>query len=459
MAPRTYLTDRVFAYGGLASLVGLLALVLAPAIWIHLGLLGVLAAALWVDRSTLPEPQALSVRASLPRAPELGKEVEVEFRVTAASWRAFLSAAIRLIPPRLETLELSDLSLPVRLRTMVDEQGESRIEAELRTRARAVRLGYEELRAVRLLVRSRWKLWSRVLEITTPPAAFRVTPSGKPISMDAFRRLLAQQRVFLQGSRALTRGQAADQFRSIRRYEFPDPIRHIDAKKTARLNRPMTRVFDSYHQHHVAIAVDLGRTALGEISGSSRSDFHLSAALALAESGIRQGDRVSFIGFSQKVRRIIPVARGMEAFFPLFRGDPELRPLEEESSYDDLLPCLNRVSGKRSILIILTDIFKPSVQQALLAALPSLCRQHLVAIASVIDRRTSLEDRILAFDSPTLTVERYNELLYSYFLDEEAKLFRARISSFGSGMILASERDWLGVMLRLSELLRSSFRA
>ena len=194
----------------------------------------------------------------------------------------------------------------------------------------------------------------------------------------------------------------------------------------------------------------------GSLSGSSKYDFFLAACLTLAENALVSRDHVSFVAFSQKTHYLIDKARSMKPFEPLFTGHRSLAPCEVESSYLLLNETVSRLSGRRSIILILTDPTKPSVQEALLGVLPALCRRHLVCVVGLIDENFDLDRAVMSYPAGRGTAKGYAGLLYAYWLQEQVNVFRRQVARLGGGVLVVSQREWLSVVSRLYRLLRTS---
>jgi uncharacterized protein (DUF58 family) len=445
----TYLTDRFFVLIGTAQLVGVFGLVWAPFFYVYAAALPAIAVLAWLDWRALPPGSGLHCEGALSDAPEIGQEVWLGFRVSREGGRRLGAGEWRLAVPSLRTLE------PLEARVSVTEiEGLSRA----RMHCRALALGYEEIKGVRLLVRSPLALWFRQYELEIEPISFRVMPSRREISEQAFRQLVHNTRTLSQGNRRIMRGRAAEQFYSLRKYQFPDQIRHIDQKKTAKYGELMTRTFENFLSHHLILALDLGHSMFGTIGQSQKHDFYLAACLTLARNGIHSHDRVSFFGFSQRIHSLIRSARSLDPFLPLYQGSPEVAPRDEEGNFDLLGPTLARVAGQRSIVLIFTDASRPSVQQSLLRVLPDICRRHLTVVISLIDEAYSLERQLESWDGIKLGMEEYSRFLYNYWIDDRSRIFRSVAARHSGGVVSVTEADWLSVVGRTYDMMRRSLQ-
>ena len=220
------------------------------------------------------------------------------------------------------------------------------------------------------------------------------------------------------------RGRAAEQFYSLRKYQFPDQIRHIDQKKTAKYGELMTRTYENFLSHHLILALDLGHSMFGTLGQSQKHDFYLAACLTLARNAIQSHDHVSFFGFSQRIHSMIRRTRSLDPFLPLYQGSAEVAPRDEEGNFDLLGPALSRVAGQRSILLIFTDASRPSVQESLLRVMPDLCQRHLTVVISLLDEAYTLERQLDAWDGGNVEMQDYSRFLYNYWIDDRSRVFR-----------------------------------
>ncbi len=446
-----HLTDRFFLFLGFSQLLGISALVFPPLGFVYLlgsGLLFILAL---IDYGSIFRLLGLKGSVIVPKSPEIGQclSLFVQVLLRGGKWVSSISA----VAPPLKTLKfdhfLTDLPSVVR---------EGQVWFEAQVSATAWALGYEKIEQMEFHVYSRFGFMFRRVTTEVTPTEFRVLPTRRKISESAFEQMTRDQRLLTQGSRQRLRGAEADQFYSIREYQYPDSIRHIDPKKSAKYMRPMTRVYDSLRQHHLILALDVGRSMVGKLGNSQKLDYYLSACLALAQGAAQARDRVSFFAFSQKVHYSVRASRHLESFRPLFTGHPQLRAREEESDFSLIYPSVTQMSGQRSLVVILADVTRPSVQEELLKFLIPVARKHLTVIVSLIDEDYALEKQLQLSEQTGWGIQDYNRLLYSYWLDENARLFRSKMAALGGAVAIISEKDWLSTVEKVYFLLRESMR-
>lgn len=451
------LSNRFFALYGFVQLLGVMSFV-APAALIGWGALSiVLLIGAIVDRRQLARTGDVKASLSVPRDPRLGEPTSVAITLTVLHKRWFTQSRVRLFAPRIPLLDFKAPFVEFDPRQVPKETYTHTFHA------RVGDLGYVKLDRVDVMLGSPSGLYTATMSLPIEPVEFRAAPERKKLAEQAFQELIQTQKILYQGARRVSRSRAAEQFHSIRKYQYPDPMRHIDAKKSARYDEPMTRVFEAHHNHHLIIGLDTGRSMIGDVQGSRKSDYYTSAALALAENAVRSRDRVSLFSFAGSMRAEIRGARSLAAFLPLFRAAKEFTPLEQETNYRLVPDAVARASGSRAIVVILTDLSRPSVQDSLLEALASVCRKHLTVVVSLSNSDNDLETHVLEFkaDRPELREidsfkDLYSELLYSYYGKEKLHLFREHFSKLGGGSLAVNERDWMASVERLYDLLRSS---
>ncbi|MBF0107063.1 MAG: DUF58 domain-containing protein [Deltaproteobacteria bacterium] len=452
MINRYDLKSRFFVLLAILQLIGILHIFVPQALMIYLVLHVVLFAVLVTDRLLLGRTGVLSSAIKTPPLPELDQpfDVTIELKTPLAHNGSFYTLALFTPETALLQFDQSRYDLqPVK----TGHNGLYGVQCP----ARATALGYEEINSIRYALHSFLGLWTRrSVKATASPCFYRVIPTKKRIGEQAFRDLVAHQRLFYQGTRNSIRGGLPEQFYSIRPYEYPDPLRYVDAKKTARYQTPMTRTYDAYYQHHVILAMDTGRTSMGFLGRSKKIDFYLAACLMLAQNAQLSHDRVSFVAFSQKPQYVIQEARNFDPFLPVFKGTGFVRPRETESDYNTLVSTLQKVAGQRSIIVILTDASRPSIQQQMLQVLTGLAQKHLVVVITLMDSAFLLENSIHMADKKRFTVSGYNKALYAYWVNEGNLKFVQNIARLGGGALFLSDKDWLGAIIRLYDLLRHS---
>jgi uncharacterized protein (DUF58 family) len=319
-----------------------------------------------------------------------------------------------------------------------------------------VQLGVAAIDKVTIRIWSPMKLWVRQLTIEDSPQKLRVVPVIKEPPSWYLSQLTRGSSLSLNPTSLLARGHSPDQIHSIRDWRFPDPIRYIDQKKTAKYGRLMTRTFDSFETKHLIILLDSGRALCGHIGSSRKIDFYLALVLWLSRYAISQGDRVSFITFSSEIKYQIVEATEMRSFSPLYDGTLSLEADSAESDYLNITQRIGRISQGRSIVLLLTDLIRPSIQSSIERSLSMLARQHLTLAAGLLEKRHSLNDLLMQPFPENYTAEQALAHTYAYWLSEQSEVFQQRMSLLGVRALCISESYWMTALVKLYSLARSS---
>jgi uncharacterized protein (DUF58 family) len=218
------------------------------------------------------------------------------------------------------------------------------------------------------------------------------------------------------------------EFESIREYFPGDDPRHVDWRATARRGRMMVRQYQTERRHTVMVAVDTGRLMAARTEGSSKLDYALDCAIALARASKEFGDRVGFVAFDRELRMLIRPRAGAGGLSGLVEASASLKSAPFETNYRVLADTLAIHQKKRALVIVLTDFVEGSASRELESYLGVIARRHVVLLAALRDRVLAEIDR----RDPEITRDRlYRRLaLQDLVVEREAAL--ARIGRFGA---------------------------
>jgi uncharacterized protein (DUF58 family) len=188
----------------------------------------------------------------------------------------------------------------------------------------------------------------------------------------------------------LTRGPLGlgTDFESIRDYLPDDDIRQVNWRATARTGRPMSNQYRVEQDRNVICCIDAGRLMGAPVSAApgsgvplTRLDAALDAAVAVVLVADEVGDQAGAIAFDNTVRRrLAPRRRGGQAVVSAIF---DLEPTTADSDYE--LAFRQVGGGKRSLVIVFTDLLEEGAARSLVEAVPVLARRHHVVVASVRD--------------------------------------------------------------------------
>ncbi|MFF5455831.1 DUF58 domain-containing protein [Streptomyces sp. NPDC012950] len=182
----------------------------------------------------------------------------------------------------------------------------------------------------------------------------------------------------------LTRGEGTE-FDSLREYVPGDDTRSIDWRATARQTAVAVRTWRPERDRHVLIVLDTGRTSAGRVGDVPRLDASMDAALLLTALASRAGDRVDLLAYDRRLRAQV---QGRSAGDVLPAVVDALAPLEPELVETDArglaATALSR-APRRSLIVLLTGLDAPPIEEGLLPVLPQLTQRHTLLVASAAD--------------------------------------------------------------------------
>jgi len=170
-------------------------------------------------------------------------------------------------------------------------------------------------------------------------------------------------------------------FESIRDYLPDDDIRQVNWRATSRVGRPMSNTYRVEQDRDVVCVVDAGRLMAAPVHDHTRLDVALDAVAAVAAVANVVGDRCGAVAFDATILRQVPPRRagGDDVVRALF----DLEPSGLDSDYE--LAFRSVSGGKRSLVIVFTDLLEEAAARPLVEAMPVIARRHAVLVASVAD--------------------------------------------------------------------------
>jgi uncharacterized protein (DUF58 family) len=363
-------TRRLAAVAALASV----ALLAVPGGGVLVELLAVNAALLLValvDALLAPSPGSLPVERTLPGAVTLGATAEISWTVRNPRHRA------------------------VRV-GLADELAPSLRADTRRATARIPRGGtLEAATAIRPARRGRFILTELVVRVDGPlglgarqaavvvPGVLHVYPSFR--SKDEAELRIRKARITDVGLRSARGLGGGTEFDRLREYSVDDEFRRVDWAATARAGRPIVREYRAERNQTVLVLLDNGRVMAGRVDGVPRVEHAVDAVMMLTAVATGLGDRCGVVAFDREVRAAVPPGAGRAQLGRVIDALYVLEPVLAESDYAGAFTETLARFRRRTMLVLLTDLVAPAVEEWLLPALPLLVRDHLVVVASVRD--------------------------------------------------------------------------
>jgi uncharacterized protein (DUF58 family) len=237
---------------------------------------------------------------------------------------------------------------------------------------------------------------------------------------------LARRNTLLEaGLRKLRLRGVGSDFESLRDYRAGDSFRLVDWKATARRGRLTVAQYEIERSQQIIVALDCGRLMTPRLGPQRKFDYALTAALSIGRVAQLAGDNVGLLAFAGRPLLSIAPRRGAAHYAALAQATFDLQPRFEEPDYETIFTGLRNRYGKRSLIVLLTDIFDPATSAAVLAGLALLVPRHLVMCVLMNDAAISnaLEN------TPATPAAAYRTSVAMVLSDERAKsvaLLRAR---------------------------------
>lgn len=269
----------------------------------------------------------------------------------------------------------------------------------------------------------------------------RVHPNLRGLRRHGLRN---RRELLTSGGGRQTRAPGRDgDFERLRDFVPGDDLRHVDWKATARLRRPITRVFQSEKAQNLIVLVDATRLMSARAADLTKMDFAVKAALMLSWVGLSRGDRVGVAVFDERIRAYVPPRPGPAQFGRILDLLYDQQPTLSFPRYREAARQVLRDNRRRSLVVWLTDLLDGEQGQELLGALRALRRRHLSLVVAMDDPDLhSLADR-----EPQGSSGFFARAAASEALDERESLIRslrnegALVASSGPGGLTAAAVD------------------
>ena len=341
-----------------ASAIPAIAVALAlPQFW-YAGLFAVLFVLALTLADALLAPRAAPAMVDAPVAAYVGQEVAVDIR---AQGRADA------------TVEHDERLGDIRGRASFADRGTLTY--------RALRRGTGRLGALWLRSPGRLGLvWRQRREVLDREVA--ILPDVRPARAEALR--LFRRDASLGEIAQLDIG-AGGEFHALSQWREGQDHRAIDWKASGRHGALIAKEFRTERNNDVVFAVDAGRTMCEPVDGVPRVDRAVSAALSAAFVALKLGDRVSLFGFDAKPRIASNAVSGTPAFATFQALAAQLDYSTEETNFTLALTTLGAKLGRRSLVLVFTEVADATNAELMLAAAARVAQRHLVVFVLMRD--------------------------------------------------------------------------
>jgi uncharacterized protein (DUF58 family) len=356
------------------------------AIIYHVGLVVIVAR----DLALLPGRAGFAVRRVMPEPFSLGEVEEVRVVIENPAAAGLTARLADHAPPELKPQ-------PREVAGSFDRDG--RLELAYTTfspRRGAYHFGPVDLQLMR---DDGW--WRRQVRLPQPHevAVFPNVVAIKRVQLTLRRGLRA-----MAGTRRARPPGASTAFAGLRDYVRGDDIRRVSWTATARRDRPVVVEVEAERGQQVMIALDCGRLMTAPAGNLDKLDYAVNAALMLAWVAQAYGDRVGLMTFDDRVSGFIKPERGSAQLRRITEALYSIKADYVEPDFGHALTHMALRLGRRSMVIVLTDVQDPEASKELVAHCLRLAARHLVLVVAMSDPAV-----LQARDAPVTTSARAYE--------------------------------------------------
>jgi uncharacterized protein (DUF58 family) len=367
LAPQPRLLWAIAIGAALIALAVVSPVLVLLAVLYHAGLVAVVAR----DLALLPPARGYTAKREMPDPFSLGEREEVKI-VVVNRGAAGLRARIADHAP-------SDLQpRPREVEGTFDEHGTLTVTyATTSPRRGAYRFQSIDLRVVRP---DGWLRRQVRLKLDQEVAVFPNVVAIKRIQLTLRRGLRA-----LVGQRRARPPGASTAFAGLRDYVRGDDVRRISWTATARRDRPVMVEVEAERGQQVIIALDCGRLMTAPAGELDKLDHAVNAALMLAWVAQAFGDRVGLMTFDDRVTNFIKPERGSTQLHLITQALYAIKASYVEPDFGHAMTHLALRVGRRSMVVVLTDVQDPNQSRELVAHCLRLAARHLVLVVAMSD--------------------------------------------------------------------------
>lgn len=255
--------------------------------------------------------------------------------------------------------------------------------------------------SAQVLVQSRFKLWvfkRFIAEVNT----IKIYPDFSLVN--AVSLLSIEKNMNYLGEHLSRKRGDGLEFHQLREFSVGDTLSQIDWKATARLDRPISREYQEEKDQNIIFLLDSSRRMRSREGNMSYFDYALNALLINAYIALDKGDAVGVMTFAGEYKWLAPI-KGKPSINRLLNHLYTAKTSTSASDYIDAAQSLLNEQRKRSLIILITNIYEEDTDDIVLAA-NLMAKHHLVMVVA-------LQENLLEEGRNREVVDTSSALLYS----------------------------------------------
>ena len=221
------------------------------------------------------------------------------------------------------------------------------------------------------------------------------------------------------------------EFEQIKSYVQGDDYRLINWKASARTHQLMVNVYTDERSQQIINVIDKGRIMQQAFDGMTILDYAINAALVLSYVALHRDDKAGIITFAEQLGDFVKPDRGPSQMNDILECLYHQTTRFAESDYSTLVASVNRLVGRRSLLVLYTNFFDYTSMLRQLPYLQQLNRRHRLLVVFFID-----EERREFINNKPHSIKDYYEQSIAEKIDHEQDLIMNTLRQRGINSLL-----------------------
>jgi uncharacterized protein (DUF58 family) len=167
-------------------------------------------------------------------------------------------------------------------------------------------------------------------------------------------------------------------FEKLREYIPGDGYDEIHWKATARRGHPVTKVFQVERTQEIYVIIDASRLSARPAGEETTLERSITAGLIAGAAAERRGDLFGLAAFSDRVESFTRARNGKAHYAACRDAIYELQPRPVSPDFDEIATFLRLRLRRRAMLLFLTSLDDPVLEENFARATKLLARRHVV---------------------------------------------------------------------------------